>query len=139
MAVLPASQAYPRGGAPRRTYTPGAPLFAKMAMKFLGVEYKRGDVLPVESMSKHKHWELWTCGKADHSPFGPFDKVKPAVVEQAAGNASDQVDAEGSEPAAAESAEPTQAEAVETHDVTPGETVEVETPKQKRSRRAAQE
>jgi hypothetical protein len=80
VAVLPASKAYPRGGAPKRSYVAGAPLFAKMAMRFLGVEYKRGDALPVEKMSQHKHWELWLCGKADHSTHGPFDKVKAAPV-----------------------------------------------------------
>jgi hypothetical protein len=51
-----------------------------MAMKFGGVDYKRGDVLPVERMSKHKHWELWTCGKADHLSRGPFDKRKAAAA-----------------------------------------------------------
>lgn len=66
-----------------------------MAMKFLGVEYKRGDALPVEKMSKHKHWELWTCGKADHLKRGPFDKPKAAVgaSETAVGEKSQDGDA----------------------------------------------
>lgn len=77
MAVLPASKAYPRGGAPRRQYVKGAPLFARTALKFNGVDYPRGAELPVAAMSPHKHWELWTCGKADHVLKGPFDSKPP--------------------------------------------------------------
>lgn len=84
MAVLPASKAYPRGGAPRREYVKGAPLFAKMALKFGGVDYPRGAELPIAKMSPHKHWELWMCGKADHVTSGPFDaKAKPEPVADA--------------------------------------------------------
>lgn len=43
-------------------------------MKFCGVNYPRGAELPVDKMSPHKHWELWTCGKADHVKEGPFDR-----------------------------------------------------------------
>lgn len=86
MAVLPASKAYPRGGAPRRQYVKGAPLIARFAMKFNGVDYPRGSELPVEQMSPHKHWELWLCGKADHTLNGPFaaKPLSPPSVAPAA-------------------------------------------------------
>jgi hypothetical protein len=87
MAVLPAAKAYPRGGAPRRSYVAGAPLYARMLVKFNGVEYPRGVELPVAQMSKAKHYELWLCGKADHLKAGPFEReaapTKPITTKPA--------------------------------------------------------
>lgn len=124
MAVLPASKAYPRGGAPRRQYVKGAPLFARMALKFCGVDYPRGAELPVDQMSPHKHWELWMCGKADHVLVGPFDRKSapveaPAIVEAAAVSEAIEV--------AVESVAAVESSAVEPM-VTPLEAVEVPPP-----------
>lgn len=74
MAVLSADKAWPRAGSPVRKYEKGGPLFARQAMKFCGVEYVRGQELPVALMTDAKHYELWVCGKADHSLSGPFDR-----------------------------------------------------------------
>lgn len=104
-------------------------------MRFCGVEYKRGDALPVEQMSKHKHWELWMCGKADHLPYGPFDKRKAVAPDAVA------IEPEAQEPEAVETASDAPADLespedskIETLDVTPGESVHVRTPQQRKRR-----
>lgn len=65
----------------RRTYVPGAPLFAQRPLKFRGVSYMKHDALPIEVMSKVRHHRLWISGLASHDKFGPFDKRKAARVE----------------------------------------------------------
>lgn len=77
MAVLRESEAYPRAGMPRRDYVKGGPLRATRPMKFAGVEYARGALLPVDKMTPHKHWELWHCGKA--TCVAPLDSQRVSV------------------------------------------------------------
>jgi hypothetical protein len=80
------AQCVPTAGAPRRSYTPGGPLFAMRPLKFQGVQFSKGDVLPVAQMTKERHRRLWVSGLASHAVRGPFDrkpkaKPAPAVVD----------------------------------------------------------
>jgi hypothetical protein len=50
-------------------------------LKFQGVQYVKGDALPVEKMDRARHWKLWTSGLASHTTRGPFDKRKAKAPE----------------------------------------------------------
>lgn len=52
----------------RREYRPGAPLYARAAMKLRGVELRHGDLIPADLLSPRKHKQLWFVRKADHVP-----------------------------------------------------------------------
>lgn len=52
----------------RRAYEPGGPLYAMRPLRFNGVDYAKGDALPVAEMTPAKHVTLWRSGKASHAP-----------------------------------------------------------------------
>ncbi len=64
----------------RREYKPGAPLYARAAMKLRGVVITSGQLIPAELLSSKKHKQLWFIGKADHMPPKGSELEAPPVA-----------------------------------------------------------
>lgn len=57
----------PRAWKQRREYKPGAPLYAKLDLKFSGRPVKSGEMIPPEYIrSERDHLRLWRSGHASH-------------------------------------------------------------------------
>jgi hypothetical protein len=105
----------------RRVYVPGGPVFARRALTYNGVRYAAGEALPAMSTTKHKR--LWLARKVDHAPRK--SKAAPVAV------APEPVIPPGSSPGWQKlQPNPTGATTVPVFGLTPGETINVETPAQ---------
>ena len=53
---------------PHREYQPSGALFARKSLLLRGVTIAAGDLIPAELLWKRKHKQLWSLGRADHTP-----------------------------------------------------------------------
>lgn len=71
----------PRGWKQRREYKPGAPLYAKLDLKFSGRPVKSGELIPPEYIrSARDHLRLWRSGHASHEPRNKYSPPPPQAA-----------------------------------------------------------